>query len=69
MEASVFAARGLSRCGSQAVGFSPSSCGMWDLSRSGLEPMSPALIGGLFIPEPPGRPLISFLTYHIKRDL
>ena len=28
---------------------------MWDLPRSGIEPMSPALAGGLFTTEPPGK--------------
>ena len=29
---------------------------MWGLSRSGVEPMSPALASGLFTTEPPGKP-------------
>ena len=29
---------------------------MWDLPRSGLEPMSPALAGRFFTIEPPGKP-------------
>ena len=35
--------------------------GMWDLPRSGIEPVFPALagdIGGFFITEPPGKPLM-----------
>jgi len=28
---------------------------MWDLSRSGLESVSPALAGGFFTTEPPGK--------------
>ena len=28
---------------------------MWDLPRSGIEPMSPALAGGFFTTEPPGK--------------
>jgi len=27
---------------------------MWDLSRSGIEPVSPALEDRVFTPEPPG---------------
>ena len=30
---------------------------MWDLPGSGLEPVSPALAGGFFTTEPPGKPL------------
>ena len=30
-------------------------CGMWDLPRPRIKPMSPALAGGFFIPEPPGK--------------
>ena len=29
--------------------------GMWDLPGSGTEPMSPALAGGFFTTEPPGK--------------
>ena len=29
--------------------------GMWDLPRPGIEPVSPALGGGFFTTEPPGR--------------
>ena len=31
-------------------------CGMWDLPRTGTEPMSHALTGGFFNTEPPGKP-------------
>ena len=41
----------------------PNSCawaslphGMWDLPRPGMEPVSPALAGGLFTTETPGEP-------------
>ena len=34
--------------------------GVWDLLRSGITPVSPALAGGLFTTEPPGRPSKSF---------
>ena len=43
--------RRLSSCGSQAQLL----CGMWDLPRPGLEPVSPALAGG-FLTAPPGKP-------------
>ena len=34
---------------------------MWDLPRSGIEPMSPALEGRFFTTELPEKPLIGFL--------
>ena len=57
-------ARGRSSCGSQAPGHRLSSCGpgaylpqnMWDLPGSGIKPVSPALPGGFFTTEPPGKP-------------
>ena len=45
--------RRLSSCGSRAQPL----CGMWDLPRPGLEPMSPALAGRLSTTVPPGKPL------------
>ena len=30
--------------------------GIWDLPRSGIESMSPALIGGFFTTQPAGKP-------------
>ena len=33
---------------------------MWDLPGSGIEPVSPALAGGFFATEPPGKPSQSF---------
>jgi len=30
---------------------------MWDLPGPGMESVSPALAGGFFTPEPPGKPL------------
>ena len=44
--------RRLSSCGSRAQ----SLCGMWDPPRPGLEPVSPALAGGLPTTAPPGKP-------------
>ena len=54
---------GLSGCGSWALECRLNSCGsqtlllrgMWDLPRPGIKPMSPALAGGFFITEPPGK--------------
>ena len=42
----------LSSCGSRAQPLR----GMWDLSRPGLEPVSPALAGGFSTTAPPGKP-------------
>ena len=54
--------RRLSSCGSRAQLL----CGMWDLPRPGLEPVSPALAGRLATTAPPGKPqkysFISFLS-------
>ena len=41
-------------CGLNSCGTKPS--GMWDLPRSGIKPVSPALAGGFVITEPPGKP-------------
>ena len=65
--ASVVVAQGLSSCGSRALERKPSSCGarasllcgMWDLPRPGLEPVSPALAGGFLTTAPPGKSLFS----------
>ena len=46
--------RRLSGCGSRAQLF----CGMWDLPRPGLEPVSPALAGIFSTTVPPGKPSI-----------
>ena len=35
-------------------------CGMWDLPRPGIEPMSPTLAGGFFTSELPGKPCLMF---------
>ena len=50
--------------GSQALEHRPNSCStwaqllrsMWDLPRSGIEPVSSALAGGFFTTEPAGKP-------------
>ena len=39
--------------------------GMWDLPRSGIKPVSPALMGGFFTTEPPGN-LSSCFSNNIK---
>ena len=62
--ASVVEAQGYSSCSSQALEQKLNSCGpwawllhdMWDIPRSGTEPMSPALAGESFTTEPPGKP-------------
>ena len=51
--------RRLSNCGSQAQPL----CGMWDLPRPGLEPVSPALAGRFSTAAPPGKPLQQFLLW------
>ena len=48
--------RRLSNCGSRAQLL----CGMWDLPRPGLEPVSPALAGRFSTTAPPGKPHTSF---------
>ena len=56
-------AHGLSSCGSLALEHRLSSCGsrayllhcMWDLPRLGIEPVSPALVGGFLTTAPPGK--------------
>ena len=45
--------RRLSSCGSRAQLL----CGMWDLPRPGLEPVSPALAGRFSTTVPPGKPV------------
>ena len=52
--------RRLSSCGSRAQLL----CGMWDLPRPGLEPVSPALAGRFSTTAPPGKPDTSVLTWY-----
>ena len=62
--ASVVVAHGLNSCGSRAVERRLSSCGaralllcgMWDLPRPGIEPVSPALAGRFLTTAPSGNP-------------
>ena len=42
---------------------------MWDLTGSGIIPVSPALAGGLFTTEPPGKPWGLFFFNHIFQFL
>ena len=35
------------------------NCSLWDLPESGIEPVSPALAGGLFTIEPPRESSVS----------
>ena len=66
--ASVVVACGLSSCGSRALERRLSSCGTraqllhgtWDLPGPGIEPVSPALAGGLLTTAPPGKPSFPF---------
>ena len=75
MRASVVVAHGLSSCGSWALERRLSSCGaraellhgMWDLPGPGLEPVSPASVGGLPTTAPPGKPTIVFLILCFSR--
>ena len=63
----VVVACGLSSYGSWSPEHRLSSCGsraqllrgMWDLPGPGLEPVSPALAGGLPTTAPPGKPQIN----------
>ena len=56
---------GFSSCSSEALARCLSNCdagaqwplGVWDLPGSGVEPVSPALAGGVFAIEPAGTPL------------
>ena len=43
--------------------------GMWDLLRPGLEPVSPALVGGFFTTELPGKPSSSHLDQKAKNKI
>ena len=59
-------ARRLSSCGSRAQLLR----GVWDLPRPVLEPVSPALAGGLSTTAPPGKPMFAilnqnFLNHHL----
>ena len=51
--------RRLNNCGSRTQLL----CGMWDLPRPGLEPVSPALAGRFSTTAPPGKPFCHFLNW------
>ena len=59
---------GFSSCGAQALEHGFSSCGAWawllgckwDLPRSVIQPVSPALAGGFLSTAPPGESYIFF---------
>jgi len=63
---------GFSSCGSWALEHRLSNCGaqayllcdMWDPPGSGIELVSPALTGGFFTTEPPGKPCCVVFTLH-----
>ena len=55
--------RRLSNCGSRAQLLR----GMWDPPRPGLEPVSPALAGGLPTTAPPGKPLTQTLNHKASK--
>ena len=75
--ASVVVARGLSSCGSRALDCRLGSCGtwaqllysMWDLPRPGLEPVSPALAGGVLTSAPPGKSPEQLLSITSSKNL
>ena len=54
--ASVVVAPRLYSCGARAWLLQ----GMWEFPRSGITPGSPALVGGFFTTEPPGKPYLLF---------
>ena len=39
-----------------------------DLPDPGIEPVSPALAGGFFTPDPPGKPLEHYLNLKTEQD-
>ena len=67
---------GFSSCGLRALECRLSSCGarayllhsMWDLPGPGLEPVSPALAGGLVTAASPGKPSTFFLVSYSATD-
>ena len=71
MQGSVVEAHGLSSCISWALDYRLSSwdawalllCCIWHFPGSEIEPASPALVGGIFTTEPPGKPHFSPLTH------
>ena len=41
---------------------------MWNLPRSGIEPVSPALTGGLLTTGPPGKSLVALQTLSVNSN-
>ena len=74
---SVVVTHRLSSCGSRALECGLGShgtwtqlpCGMWDLPRPGIEPVSPALAGGFLTTGPPLAFLIDFIFRAILGSL
>ena len=56
--------RRLSSCGSRAQLL----CGMWDLPRLGIEPVSPALAGRFSTTAPPGKPGRQILNHCATKE-
>ena len=54
----------LSSCGSRAQLL----CGMWDLPRPGLKPVSPALAGRFSTTTPPGKPRHCSFDLHFSNN-
>ena len=52
-----------SHCDGFSCGRAQLSCGMWNLPGPGIKPVSPALAGGFFTTEPPGKCGHSSLTF------
>ena len=44
-------------------------CSLWDLPRSGIEPVSPALPGGFLTLGPPGKSLYKLFNIHFSHPL
>ena len=63
VQASGVVALGLWSAGSIVVVHGLSCSGVWDLPRSRIKAMSPALAGGFFTTEPPGKPLGKVFDY------
>ena len=75
----VFPCAGFSRCWAQAPGQAGSSssrgtraelsCCIWELAGPGIKPVSPALTGGFFTTEPPGKPFQSSFNNLFTGDI
>ena len=56
-------AHGLSSCSTQDL----LPCDMWDVPRTGIEPVSPALASGFLTMGPPGKPYLSIFSFKVPR--